>query len=147
MNYPIFNSFINRIKSDLLKKNITPKEFTVWTEDTINATGLEIKIDLTSVSSYVTNVTINIDWDKFREISCAKQLDGMEKHPLLTGKSSENYDINPSMDVEVTWSLNQNMILNDKNQSGDSKRLDRATQWMDNMNKRIHEVLPSDYII
>ena len=148
MNYPIFNSFINRIKSDLLKKNINPEEFIVWTEDTINATGLEIKIDLTSVSSYVTNVTINFDWDKFRETSCAKQLSGMEKHPLLLSKSSnESYDINPSMDVEVTWNLNQNMILNDKSQSGDTKRIDRATQWMDNMNKRIHEVLPSDYII
>jgi hypothetical protein len=148
MNYPIFNSFVNRIKSDLLKKNISAEEFITWTDDTINATGLEIKIDLTSLSTYVTDVTINFDWDKFRETSCAKQLPGMEKHPLLISKKGhENYDINPSMDVEVTWNLNQNMILNDKNQSGGSKRIEVATQWMDTMNKRIHEILPADYII
>ena len=32
-------------------------------------------------------------------------------------------------------------------QSGDSKRIEVATQWMDTMNKRIHEVLPADYIM
>jgi hypothetical protein len=148
MQYPIFNSFINRIKSDLLKKNIEPKEFTLWTEDTINATGLELKIDLSDVSHYVKDVTINFDWDKFREIACARQLPGMDKHPLLNSKHlTVKKSLNPSMDVEVTWNLNQNAILNDNSNEGSTIRIDRATQWMDSMNKNISEALPADYII
>jgi hypothetical protein len=148
MQYPIFNSFINRIKSDLLKKNIEPKEFTIWTEDTINATGLELKIDLSGVSNYVKDVTINFDWDKFREVACARQLSGMDKHPLLNSKQlNVKKELNPNMDVEVTWNLNQNAILNDYSNEGSAWRIDLATQWMDSMNKNITESLPADYII
>lgn len=148
MQYPIFNSFINRIKSDLFKKNIEPKEFTLWTEETINATGLELKIDLSDVSKYVKDVTINFDWDKFREVACARQLPGMEKHPLLNNKLlSVKKELNPNMDVEVTWNLNQNVILNDSSSEGSAWRIDLATQWMDSMNKNITESLPADYII
>lgn len=148
MSYPIFNTFTNRIKSDLLKKNITPKHYTVWEDSEINATGLEINIDLSETSQCVSDVTINFDWDKFREVSCARQLPGMEKHPLLNSRNIEDsIDINPGMDVEVTWNLNQNAILLDQGISGDQNRLDRATAWMDAINKRITEVLPADYII
>jgi hypothetical protein len=148
MQYPIFNSFINRIKSDLTRKNIVADEFIVWTEETINAVGLEISIDLSKSSPYLRNVTINFDWDKFREVSLAKQLDGMEKHPLLSGKNGVSpSELKPNMDVEVTWHLNEEYILEGNQLESTNWRLDMASQWMDAMNRRINEVLPADYII
>ena len=56
MQYPIFNSFINRIKADLNKKNIKSEEFVVWTEETINAIGLELRIQLDDISPYLQSV-------------------------------------------------------------------------------------------
>ncbi len=148
MKYPIFNTFINRIKSDLNRKNIEPAAFNVWTDETINATGLEIKIDLTGVSEHVRDVTINFDWDKFREINCARQLPGMEKHPLLTTNILvEHSSVLPGMDVEVTWNLRPDVILNEKSEVADADRIERASVWMDTINKRIHDTLPADYII
>lgn len=148
MKYPIFNTFINRIKSDLNRKNIEPAEFNVWTDETINATGLEIKIDLSSLSNHVRDVTINFDWDKFREINCARQLPGMEKHPLLASNITvEHSSVLPGMDVEVTWNLKPDVVLNGHSENVDSDRIERASIWMDNINKRIHDTLPADYII
>jgi hypothetical protein len=148
MKYPIFNTFINRIKSDLNRKNIEPAEFNVWTDETINATGLEIKIDLSGLSNHVKDVTINFDWDKFREMNCARQLPGMEKHPLLTANASADHSsVLPGMDVEVTWSLKPDVIMNDMSHFADADRIERASAWMDTINKRIHDTLPADYII
>lgn len=148
MKYPIFNTFINRIKSDLNRKNIEPAEFHVWTDETINATGLEIKIDLSDLSNHVRDVTINFDWDKFREMNCARQLPGMEKHPLLATKTPIGHSsVLPGMDVEVTWNLRPDVVLNDKTEAADSDRIERASVWMDTINKRIHDTLPADYII
>lgn len=148
MKYPIFNTFINRIKSDLNRKNIEPAEFNVWTDETINATGLEIKIDLSSLSNHVRDVTINFDWDKFREINCARQLPGMEKHPLLASNTNtEHSSVLPGMDVEVTWNLRPDVVLNDNSDVADLDRIERASVWMDNINKRVHDTLPADYII
>lgn len=148
MKYPIFNTFINRIKSDLNRKNIEPAEFHVWTDETINATGLEIKIDLSGLSNHVKDVTINFDWDKFREINCARQLPGMEKHPLLSANTTmEHSSVLPGMDVEVTWNLRPDVVLSDQTELADSDRIERASVWMDTINKRIHDTLPADYII
>lgn len=148
MKYPIFNTFINRIKSDLNKKNIEPSEFHVWNDETINATGLEIKIDLSDISEHVQDVTINFDWDKFREINCARQLPGMEKHPLLTTTlTTDHSSVLPGMDVEVTWNLRPDVVLRDYSNVTDIDRIERASVWMDSINKRIHDTLPADYII
>lgn len=148
MQYPIFNSFINRIKADLAKKNIKAEEFIVWNEETINAIGLELRIDLSEVSPYMSHVTINFDWDKFRELSLAKQLPGMAKHPLITSPTiAKSSTLKPNMDVEVTWGFNQDYILEGRQLSNTNWRLDVASNWMDSMNRRIGEVLPADYII
>jgi hypothetical protein len=148
MQYPIFNTFINRIKADLAKKNIKTEEFVVWNEQNINAIGLELRIDLSEVSPYLSHVTINFDWDKFREVSLAKQLSGMEKHPLLiTESNGKKSDLKPNMDVEVTWGFNQDYILNGRDLRSTNWRLDLASNWMDSMNRKIGEVLPADYII
>jgi len=148
MLYPIFNAFTNRIKADLTRKNISFESFNVWNDETINATGLELVIDLSDVSDYVREVTINFDWDKFREISLAKKLSGMEKHPLLTAKNGvRGTQLQPSMDVEVTWTLNEDTILNGKSLNDNNWRLDMASNWMERMNLRISDLLPADYII
>jgi hypothetical protein len=148
MQYPIFNTFINRIKSDLTKKNIVPEEFSIWQDDTINATGLELKIDLSKVSPFMRDITINFDWDMFREISMAKQLPDMKKHPLLSVKKSmSKASLAPSMDVEVTWNMQEDAIIRGRSLNGNNWRLDLASSWMEQINQHINETMPADFII
>lgn len=148
MRYPIFNSFINRIKADLTKKNISPDEFITWNDDTLNATGLELTIDVSDLSLYVQSVTINFDWDKFREVSLARQLPGMEKHPLLSvDNPAQKTTLTPNMDVEVTWTLKEDAILDGVELSGTEWRVEVASRWMEEINRMINETMPSDYII
>jgi hypothetical protein len=72
----------------------------------------------------------------------------MERHPLLVKSgATEEFSVTPSMDVEVTWNLNPNSVLNDSNGRADTDRIERASNWMDSINKRVHETLPADYII
>jgi hypothetical protein len=51
------------------------------------------------------------------------------------------------MDVEVTWNLRPDVVMNDSRNTADSDRIERASVWMDTINKRIHDTLPADYII
>lgn len=148
MLYPIFNAFTNRIQADLTRKNIPVEAFNVWNDETLNATGLELVIDLSGVSDFVRDVTINFDWDKFREVSLARHLPGMEKHPLLAVKNGvRGTGLQPSMDVEVTWNLNEDTILRGKSLEGNNWRLELASNWMERMNSRINDTMPTDYII
>ena len=76
IEYPIFNSVVNRIEAELIKYNVNLKSFKTWTEGSINATGLEIIAELPS-DELIKSVVINFDWDKFREASLARLMDGI----------------------------------------------------------------------
>ncbi|MEX1062419.1 MAG: hypothetical protein WEC12_02345, partial [Balneolaceae bacterium] len=76
MQYPIFHSVVNKIKASLNKSKINVSKFKTWEETQINATGLEIWIDLVDSTDYLKAVSINFDWDRFRETRIAKQLEG-----------------------------------------------------------------------
>jgi hypothetical protein len=147
MNYPIFNSLVNQIESELYKRNIEIETFKTWNENTINATGLELVIDIQNMTDYIKSVTINFDWDKFREISLAKQLKGMKKHPLLIDKPLIPTSIKPTIDIEVAWIFDNDKIGNMSDTKEGNVRLNLATQWMENINERVSHLFSSDNII
>src|SRR5690606_38477883 len=109
--YPIFNSVVNRIEAELVRRSIPIKRFKTWDENAINATGLEIVFDLSDQNDAIKTVTINFDWDKFREASMAGQMEGMSRHPLLKSKSEPMPTVTPSMDVEMSWQFNESIPL------------------------------------
>ena len=111
MTYPIFNSVVNRIESDLKERDISIKSFRTWNEDRINATGLEIEIDLTQKTNFLKALSINFDWDRFRETVLAKQLEGMEEHPFLQGENKLKTTISPVIDIEVTWLFDEKALI------------------------------------
>ncbi len=147
MNYPIFNSIVNQIEAELNKRSIKIDTFRTWKENTINATGLELVIDIHEMSDYIKSVTINFDWDKFKEICLAKQLKGMEKHPLLQEKAMVSTNVKPIIDIEIAWHFDKNMAGSLGNSKLGTDRLDAASIWMDTINKRNNQLLTSDNII
>lgn len=147
MKYPIFNSIVNRIESELIKRNINVKSFKTWDENKINASGLEIIIDLSGASDYIRSLVINFDWDKFREIALARQLDGMEEHPLIADKPMISASIEPLIDIEVVWQFDPQKSQNMVPDKTGTNRLQAASEWMEAVNKEVNQLLSSDDII
>jgi hypothetical protein len=147
MNYPIFNSIVNTIETELLKRNIKIERFRTWDENTINATGLEIEIDLSTSSDFVHSITFNFDWDRFREVSLARQLKGMEAHPFLADKKLKSVKVDPIIDIEVVWNFDgdetQSLV---PNKIGNN-RLDAASEWMEAVTSNINTLLTTEDII
>lgn len=147
MKYPIFNSVINRIESELNQRNIKIKTFKTWDDNRINATGLEINIDLTDVSDYIKEMTINFDWDRFRETVLAQQLDGMEAHPFLQEKHLTSTKVSPIIDIELIWIFDQERSQSMVPETSGDRRMEAASKWMENVSKEVNELLLSDDII
>src|SRR5699024_6714557 len=103
MTYPIFNSVVKRIKSNLQDRNMPINTCRSWDGDSINATGLGIEIQLSQNSDFVRALSINFDWARFRETVLAKQLKGMEEHPFLQDENMVSTSINPDSDIEISW--------------------------------------------
>ncbi len=142
--YPIFNSVVNRIESELFRRNISPRRFKTWVENSINATGLEIAIDLQG-GDPITSMVINFDWDKFREASLAKQMDGMSGHPLLKGKKAVLTSVTPSMDIEISWQFNEHIPIQMAPSKIGTQRVKVASDWMDAINRQAQEILPVEH--
>lgn len=147
MNYPIFSAIVNQIESRLAGRSIQVEQFRVWSEDKINATGLEIGIDLSDRSNVVNKLVINLDWDKFREIRLAKQLPGMEKHPFLKNGPFSSGKINPYVDVETTWHFDEQVLYRRLDSRIGNRRTEAASQWMEHINKELKRVFTRDNII
>lgn len=149
MQYPIFHSVVNKIKSSLNRSKITISRFKLWEETQINATGLEIWIDLSDSTEYLRGVSINFDWDRFRETRIAQQLDGTEKHPLLKSTHLLETKVEPVLDIEVVWYFDEERCQPDSDQSGENNnyRIDVASQWMEEASRQVNELLSSDEII
>jgi len=141
--YPIFNSVVNRIEAELIKYNVNLKSFKTWTEGSINATGLEITAELPS-DEIIKSVVINFDWDKFREASLARAMDGMSKHPLLKDKHSKLAPVVPSLDIEISWQFNEGIPFKISPSRLGLNRIKVASDWMDSINKKTNLVLPRD---
>ncbi|MEX0994276.1 MAG: hypothetical protein WD599_02035 [Balneolaceae bacterium] len=147
MQYPIFQSVVNIIKDSLNDKKVPVNKFKTWEESQINATGLEIWIDLSESTNHLEAISVNFDWDRFKETKLAQQLEGTEKHPLLKSPHLKEVSISPVIDIEVTWHFDvekcQPQITN-----GDSNyRINTASKWMSEASKKVNELLQSDNII
>jgi len=147
MNYPIFNSIVNTIDTELVKRNIDITTFRNWNEHKINAAGLEIEIALTNRSHFIRSVVINFDWDRFRETVLARQLKGMEKHPLLNEKTLTSTSIKPLIDIEVVWKFDESATQSHVGSKIGDERLRAASNWMSDISRDVNELLYSDDII
>ncbi len=144
MDYPIFNSIINHIQEELNRHELPIQQFKKWQEQAINASGLEIAINLSEITPFINLVEINLDWDKFKEIRLARQLKGMEQHPLLKKPSLPEANIDPNIDVEITWHFNEQMILDEELTGEGSGKIETASQWMQGVNQHLQSFLPED---
>jgi hypothetical protein len=147
MTYPIFNSVINRIETDLNNRDITINSFRTWNEDRINASGLEIEIDLRQSSDFIKALSINLDWDRFRETVLAKQLDGMKEHPFLKEQNMVSTSISPDIDIEITWLFDEKASHPEFASQNGHHKVEEASLWMEEINKEINELLTDDDII
>lgn len=147
MTYPIFNSVVKHIEADLQERDIKINSFRTWNEDRINATGLEIEIDLTKKTDYLKALSINFDWDRFRETVLARQLEGMEEHPFLQEDNEIKTSISPVIDIEVTWLFDEKAPHPKLAAANGNHRLSAASEWMEEISKEVNEFLANDDII
>ncbi|MDZ7771811.1 MAG: hypothetical protein U5K31_03600 [Balneolaceae bacterium] len=147
MIYPIFNSVVNCIEQELNKREAEIKTFKTWNEDRINATGLEILIDLSGQSHFLDTLSINFDWDRFRETVLARQLEGMEEHPFLQEENMVSTSIAPVIDIEITWMFNEEKSQPQVEGHSQSRRLESASEWMEEISRDVNQLLGDDNII
>lgn len=147
MEYPIFQSVVNKINSSLNKRNINVVKFKTWEESKINAAGLEIVIDLRNSTNHMKQLHINFDWDRFREAILANQLNGTDDHPMLKQKHLTKAKVKPSIDVELVWHFDERSSQPQSTNGDSNFRIQRAGEWMSEISKEVNELLASDDII
>ena len=147
MTYPIFNSFVNQIENELTENDLNIKRFKTWHEDRINAAGLEILIDTSDQNNFIKEVSINFDWDRFRETVLAQQLDGLGEHPMLQNKKLKSVTVSPKIDIEVSWVFDESKSQIGLPDTAGNTRLEKAGQWMSAISKEVNDVLAEDDII
>ncbi|MCG8374511.1 MAG: hypothetical protein MI700_13300 [Balneolales bacterium] len=147
MLYPIFNSVVNTIDTQLAKRGINTDVFKTWEDNKIHATGLEILVGLTQSSDFVHSLSINFDWDSFRETAVAKNLEGMHKHPLLKIKKLSDVDMLPTIDIEMTWLFNIETCQPQLPGKEGNYRIEQASKWMEAISSEINSLLKNENII
>lgn len=147
MKYPIFNSIINTVDTNLEQRGISTEIFKTWENNKINATGLELEINLSKISNYLRSLTINFDWDSFREASLAKKIKGMESHPFLTVDRLKSTTIIPTIDVEMAWLFEEDACQPITPDKDGNYRVENASKWMESVSKDVNELLAKDDII
>lgn len=147
MDYPIFQSIVNKINGSLNKKNINVSKFKTWEESKINAAGLEILIDLRDSTNYLKSLSINFDWDRFREASLASQMDGTDTHPVLKSETFTETNVEPVIDVEITWHFREDRCQPRETNGNTNYRIQKAREWMEQASGKVNELLISDDII
>jgi hypothetical protein len=147
MQYPIFQSIVNKINSQLNKRNINVVKFKTWEEAKIHAAGLEIVIDLQDSTNHLKQLDINFDWDSFREAKLANQLNGTDKHPMLKEKHLTEVNVSPAIDIEMVWHFDERKSQPNPSNGDANYRIEKASEWMDRVSKEVNELLISDDII
>lgn len=146
MTYPIFNSFVNQIQSDLEDKNVNIKKFKTWSENRISATGLEILIGVNNTGNFIKEIAINFDWDRFRETALATNLKGLGEHPMLQDGSLKSASVKPKVDVEVNWLFDEKQPAIALADTPGNSRLERAGNWMKQISRQVNELYDDDII-
>lgn len=147
MDYPIFQSIVNKINGSLLKRKINVTKFRTWDEPKINAAGLEFYIDLSQSTNHLKSLSINFDWDRFREASLARQLNGTDNHPILQSKTFTTTSVKPVIDIEVTWHFREDSCQPSTSNGDTNFRIQKAGEWMNEASEQVNELLISDDII
>lgn len=147
MHYPIFNSVINTIDTKLEKRGIRAHKFNTWENNKINAAGLELEITLSKVSQFMQSLSINFDWDGFRERALANRLEGMESHPFLKIEKLSETEVIPTIDIEMTWLFDVDLCQPELAGEAGNYRIEKASQWMETVSKRVNELLKEADII
>ncbi|MEQ9310316.1 MAG: hypothetical protein RLN90_12750 [Balneolaceae bacterium] len=147
MHYPIFKSIVNTIDTQLDKRGIHSRKFRTWEDSKINAIGLELIIDLEKTSSFIDSLSINFDWDSFRETSVARELSGMESHPFLKIDRLSNTKVAPSIDIELTWIFDPKSCQPEVANKKGNYRIEEASRWMESISKEINLLLKNENII
>lgn len=147
MPYPIFQSVVNKINSSLSKRNINVVKFKTWEESKIYAAGLEIVIDLKDSTNHLTHLSINFDWDSFREATLANKLSGTDGHPMLKNKNLTEANVNLAIDIELVWHFHVERCQPQPGNHDDNYRIQMASEWMERASKKVNELLLSDDII
>jgi len=147
MDYPIFQSIVNKINGSLLKRNLNVTKFRTWEEPKINAAGLEFFIDLSQSTNHLKSLSINFDWDRFREASLARQLDGTEDHPILQSETFSETSVKPGIDIEITWHFREDRCQPQGSNGDANFRIQKASEWMGEASDKVNELLISDDII
>jgi hypothetical protein len=147
MDYPIFQSIVNKINGSLLKRKINVTKFKTWEESKINAAGLEFFIDLSQSTNHLKALSINFDWDRFREASLARQLNGTDSHPVLQSETFSETSVKPVIDIEVTWHFHEDRCQPNSSNGDANFRIQKASEWMGEASDKVNELLISDDII
>ena len=147
MHYPIFTSIVNTVKTQLGKRGIQSNTFRTWKDNKIHAIGLEMSIGLSESSNFIESLAINFDWDSFREISVARKMDGLEKHPLLKIDKLAKINVTPTIDVEMSWVFDINASQPQQMGREGNYRIEQASKWMESISKQINETLKNENII
>lgn len=147
MEYPIFNSIRNQIERELTRKDLTLKKFKTWHEDRINATGLEITIDVSNQNSIVREISINFDWDRFRESYLAQHLNGLAEHPLLQEENLKSVTAFPKIDVELSWIFDDQKTYLYSANPEETKQMPHTQNWMQALSKKVTSLLAEEECI
>tara|TARA_R110000868_G_scaffold37111_4_gene131348 strand:+ start:38885 stop:39538 length:654 start_codon:yes stop_codon:yes gene_type:complete len=147
MHYPIFNSIVNTVETQLDKRGIQTRKFRTWEDNKINAIGLELIIDLEKTSTFIDSLSINFDWDSFREASVARVLSGMENHPFLKIDNLKKTKVLPTIDIELTWFFDVNICQPEIADKKGNYRIEEASRWMESISKEINLLLKNENII
>lgn len=147
MHYPIFDSIVNTVEAQLGKRGIKTSKFQTWEDNKIHATGLELIIDLDESSQFMDSLSINFDWDSFRETSMAKELDGMNSHPFLKIETLTKSNVDPTIDVEMSWLFDIDKCQPEVPGESGNYRIEKASAWMESISKKVNELLADDDII
>src|SRR5699024_2495080 len=92
-------------------------------------------------------LSINFDWDRFRETVLARQLKGMEEHPFLQDKTLKTTSISPVIDIEITWMFDEKAPHPHLAAHNGNHGLESAGNWMEEISKEVNKLLADDDII
>src|SRR5690625_6189078 len=92
-------------------------------------------------------MSINFDWDSFREVTLASRMDGTRSHPLLKAQHLSEVNVIPVIDIELVWHFDVEKCQPESVVGNENFRIDTASRWMDMASKRENELLLSDDII
>jgi hypothetical protein len=92
-------------------------------------------------------LSINFDWDSFRETTVARQLSGMEGHPFLKIDRLSKTPVKPTIDIEMAWLFDIDVCQPESPDKEGNYRIEQASKWMESISTQINSLLKDQNII